>query len=59
MVKIKAERPLKGKIKRKEERNMKKKLCLALTCVLLLTALAGCGSQKESSESGDSGSETI
>ena len=38
---------------------MKKKLCLALTCVLLLTALAGCGSQKESSESGDSGSETI
>lgn len=40
---------------------MKKKICLALTCVLLLTALAGCGSQKSTGESssGDSGSETI
>lgn len=37
---------------------MKKKLCLALTCVLLLTSLAGCGGQKDTG-SDSSGSETI
>ena len=36
---------------------MKKKICLALACMLMLTALAGCGSQGSSSE--DSASSTI
>lgn len=36
---------------------MKKKICLALACMLLLTSLAGCGSQGDSSE--DSASSTI
>ena len=38
---------------------MEKKLCLMLTCVLLLTSLMGCGGQKGSDASNNSGSETI
>ena len=38
---------------------MEKKLCLMLTCALLLTSLMGCGGQKESNASNNSGSETI
>lgn len=38
---------------------MKKKICLALACVLMLTSLAGCGGQKEANTNGTSSSETI
>lgn len=33
---------------------MKKKLCLAMACMLLLTSLVGCGSQSSGEESNSS-----
>ena len=56
MVQISQITPPAENIKRKEECEMKKKICLALACMLMLTALAGCGSQGSSSE--DSASST-
>ena len=54
MVKINHTTPPAQNTKRKEEWEMKKKLCLAMACMLLLTSLVGCGSQSSGEESNSS-----